>query len=133
MALWVMGGCGLLFLVCGDLIASVFTLDREVALLTAQLLVLAAVFQVFDAVATVHLCALRNVGDTRFTFLATMVAGWGVMLPLTLVLGLYLGLGAVGAWTAMTFELAVLALVTGRRVSGIRRGRVGRLDLLLGR
>ena len=49
-----------------------------------------------------------------------------------LLLGLWLGWGAPGAWLGLTVEIGVLALITGWRVAGIRTGRLGRLDLLLG-
>jgi MATE family multidrug resistance protein len=92
----------------------------------------AAAFQVFDAMAMVHLCALRSAGDTRFTLLLTTVAAWGITVPAALGLGMVLGWGATGAWLGLTVEVIVLALVSGWRVGGLRSGRVGRLDLLLG-
>jgi multidrug resistance protein, MATE family len=132
MALLVMGACGVLFCLAGTAIVSVFTQDTEVALIAESLLLCAAVFQLFDAVVMVNLCALRNVGDTRFTFFATSFAAWFIMVPLTYYLGLQLQLGATGAWCAMIVEFMVLAVITGSRVRGIKDGRVGRLDLLLG-
>lgn len=133
MALLVMGVCGVIFCLAGGAIVSVFTHDAEVAMIAESLLICAAVFQLFDAVVMVNLCALRNIGDTRFTFMATTFAAWFIMLPLTYWLGMELGLGATGAWCGLIVEMMVLAIITGIRVTGVRDGRVGRLDLLLGR
>ncbi len=131
-ALLIMGGCGVLFCFAGAGIVSVFTHDPEVAAIAESLLLCAAVFQLFDAVVMVNLCALRNVGDTRFTFLATSFASWCVMLPLTYLFAINFGMGATGAWCAMIVEFIVLAVISGVRVGGVKDGRVGRLDLLLG-
>lgn len=131
-ALWVMSGCGLLFALFGEWLAGFFNPDPAVTALAGQLMLFGAVFQTFDAAVMVHLCALRGAGDTRFTLAATLAAAWGLTVPLTLALGLWAGWGAPGAWLGLTLEIAVLAWVTGRRVGGLRGGRVGRLDLLLG-
>lgn len=132
LALALMGACGLVFALWGSSLAGLFSRDPEVVRLAAVLLLFAASFQLFDAVATVHLCALRGAGDTRFTLAVTTFTAWGVLVPVTLGLGLGLGWGAEGAWLGLTLEVAALAAVTGWRVAGLGTGRVGRLDLLLG-
>jgi MATE family multidrug resistance protein len=128
-----MGLCGLLFLVVGGPVARLFNPDPAVTRLAGELLLFAAAFQLFDAVATVHLSALRGAGDTRFTLLVTSAAAWLLTVPAAAGLGLALGWGARGAWLGLTLELGVLAGVTGWRISGLASGRVGRMDLLLGR
>ncbi len=133
LAVTLMGTCGFVFLVGGEAICSLFTRDPRVAALAGQLMLFAAAFQVLDAVAMVHLCALRSAGDTRFTFVLTTAASWGLTVPLSLSLGLWLGWGAPGAWLGLTLEMGALAGITAWRVTGVRSGRVGRLDLLLGR
>ncbi|MBV71300.1 MAG: hypothetical protein CMH52_08115 [Myxococcales bacterium] len=131
-ALYIMGLCGCLFLFAGAPIVSLFTHDADVEKIAQTCLLCAAIFQVLDAVVLVNLCSLRSLGDTRFTFAATSFAAWVIMLPLTYFLALSWGLGAVGAWFAMIIEFATLAVLTTRRVSGVRKGTIGRVDLLLG-
>ena len=133
LAVALMSACGLVFALRGQWLASWFSLDPEVVALTGPLLLLAASFQVADAVATVHLCALRGAGDVRFTLLVTLGCAWGLLVPSALGLGLGLGWGARGAWVGLLFEVSALALITGLRVRGLGAGRVGRLDLLLGK
>jgi MATE family multidrug resistance protein len=133
LAVWMMSACGLVFALKGEALASIFSQDAEVVELTGTLMLFAAAFQLFDAVAMVHLCALRSAGDTRFTLLLTTGAAWGLLVPATLLFGLYLGWGAKGAWLGITLEVAFLAVATGWRVTGLANGRVGRMDLLLGK
>ena len=67
LAVMAMGLCGAVFALGGQEIAGAFTKDPEVARIAGTLMFFAAAFQIFDAVAMAHLCALRNAGDTRFT------------------------------------------------------------------
>ena len=109
-----------------------FSQDPKVVEVAGTLMLFAASFQLLDAVAMVHLCALRGAGDTRWSLVATVMTSWGITVPATLFFGLWLGWGAPGAWLGLTLEIATLATITGFRVTGLRKGRVGRLDLLLG-
>ena len=132
LAMVFMGLCGAAFALLGAQTAGLFTLDAEVARLAGTLMLYAAVFQVLDAVATVHLCALRGAGDTTFCLWTTIGCAWGLTVPLTLVFGLWLNWGAPGAYLGITMELLALCVITGLRVRGLAVGRVGRMDLLLG-
>lgn len=127
-----MGTCGVIFVAFGGEIATLFTRDPAVHGLVVQLLMVAAAIQLFDAAAMVQLNGLRGAGDTRFTLAVTALASWGLLVPLSVAFGLGLGWGAPGAWLGLLADVACLALVTGWRASGVIRGRVGRLDLLLG-
>lgn len=127
-----MGLCGVIFVLCGDPIAGLFTTDPAVRALVVKLLAMAALLQLFDAAAMVHFGSLRGAGDTRFTLLVGLGGSWGLLVPLSIALGWYAGWGAVGTWVALSVEVAFIALITARRVAGLGRGRVGRMDLLLG-
>ncbi len=129
----IMAACGVLFAIRGEWLAALFTNDPTVAAIAGTLMLFAAFFQVFDALSMVHLCALRGAGDTRFALIVTTGTSWGLTVPLTLLFALWMGWGAPGAYLALSSELLALALISGIRAGGIEKGRVGRLDLLLGR
>ncbi len=131
-ALTVMGLCGVLFFTCGSQIASLFSQDQSVLLAAGKLLQIAAAFQLFDAIATVHLASLRAAGDMKFCMIISCSGSWGITLPATVLFGACLGWGASGAWLGMLAETLMLAFFTGWRIKGIAQGRIGRLDLLLG-
>ncbi|MCB9548465.1 MAG: MATE family efflux transporter [Myxococcales bacterium] len=133
LALSVMGVCGVFFAVAGGWLGSLFSPDPAVQQLVASLLRIAAIFQLFDAVAMVHLCVLRAAGDTRFSLVVTTACAWGITVPAAWLLGAYAGFGAPGAWVGVTVEIIALAALTTWRMSGMASGRVGRMDLLLGR
>lgn len=132
LALATMGGCGIVFALFGRWLGDWFTDDPAVLALVVELMLWAAAFQLVDAAATVHLCALRGAGDTAFTLRIGLFGSWGLLVPLTFLFALGFGWGAPGAYLALTAELVFLAVVTGLRTTGLVRGKVGRLDLLLG-
>lgn len=132
LAVWLMGAFGLAFALRGAWLTTLYTNDPAVSRLAGVLIIYAAIFQLMDALAIVHLSALRAVGDVKFTLILTTACAWGITVPLTIFLGLGLGWGAHGTYLGITIELAALASITAWRVRGITSGKVGRLDLLLG-
>lgn len=132
LAIGLMSMWSVVFVVQGAAIASLFSSDAAVVAVAARLLLFAAAFQVFDAVAIVHLCALRSAGDTRFTLAVTTLGAWLIQVPATVGLGLHLGWGASGAWLGLTIEILLIAVLTAVRVGRLRTGDIARLDLLLG-
>ncbi len=132
LAVSTMGAFAVVFALGGAEICSLFTLDPEVARIAGSLMLFAAVFQIFDAIAMTHLSALRSAGDARFTLWVTTVTALGLTVPFAVGFGLWLGWGAPVAWCGLTVEIGVLAAVTGWRIRGLEAGRIGRIDLLLG-
>ncbi len=132
LAMILMGACGVLFAVKGDWIVMMFTRDPEVVALAANLMLYAAVFQVCDAIAMVHICALRGAGDTTYTMWVTSLCAWVFTVPCAWFFGMHAGWGAPGAYLGLTLEIIVLSFVTYWRVRRIGQGTLGRLDLLLG-
>ncbi|WP_434347064.1 MATE family efflux transporter [Myxococcus virescens] len=110
------GGAG--FMALGGLVFALFpqSLARlagapdDVLPLVVPLLMVSAIFQVFDGVQGVGAGVLRGTGDTRFTFLANMVGHYAIGLPLTLLLGFKLGLGVVGIWWGLCAGLITVAV-----------------------
>lgn len=100
-------------------IAAAYTTDAAVAMLAAQLLVFAALFQLPDAVQVATSCAIRAYKVTRAPMVIHLTAFWGLCLPLGCVLGLApqwmpwrpaQALGAQGFWMALVAGLAIAAL-----------------------
>ena len=132
LAMAFMGVCGIGFAVFGRELAFLFSRDPEVIAIAADLMRYAAIFQLFDAVATVHLCAMRGAGDNRFSLILTTLTSWVLFVGGTLTFGVWLALGVSGMYLALTLEIFALAVITAFRVRGIATGSIGRMDLLLG-
>lgn len=111
----VMMAGAVVFVLAPDLLIAPFGAGPEVAHIARQLLFVAAIFQLLDALATVTFFSLDGAGDTRFTLVSSVAMSWGVKLPLGVGLATWGGYGAVGAWIGLTAELAMLLLLLGWR------------------
>jgi len=59
--------------------------------------------------------SLQGAGDTRGTMWVIIRAMWLIRLPLAYYLVIVAGLGAMGAWVAMTLSMTVQGLFMARR------------------
>jgi MATE family multidrug resistance protein len=109
LAVGIMAACGLLFWLLPEPLLVPFSATADVVEVAIGLLRIAALFQIFDAVAMVCLSALNGAGDVRFSMILTVAAAWLVKLPLGWALALPLSMGAVGAWLGLTGEIIVVA------------------------
>lgn len=87
----------------------------SVIAIAAQLLAIAAAFQVFDGAQTIAAGALRGIKDTRTPALVAAVGYWGIGFVLAWVLGVRLGQGVVGIWWGLAAGLATVALLLNLR------------------
>jgi multidrug resistance protein, MATE family len=112
-------------------IAALYTNNPEVAGAAAGLLVLAALFQVSDAVQVSTAGALRGYKDTRVPMLLLIFAYWVVGLPLGYTLGLTSiwgePMGAAGFWIGLIAGLTAAAVLLSLRLRVVTRrfGRMG--------
>jgi MATE family multidrug resistance protein len=90
-------------------IANVYTDDRGVAAMAAQLLLLAAVFQFSDGVQVTANGALRGLKDTTIPMAITAFAYWGIGMPVGWWLAFRAGFGARGMWMGLIAGLTVAA------------------------
>ena len=106
-----MGALGLVFIFGGTFLTRIIS-DQPVHLQeTPALLVICGVVQVFFAVTMVLRQGLRGVGDTRWTFLITTLASWGLRLPAAWLLGVVLGMGLRGIWLGLCGEIVLRAVL----------------------
>jgi MATE family multidrug resistance protein len=95
-----------------------FTTDPDVIALGRHLMIIAALFQLFDGLQVVGGGALRGAGDVRFPFVATTFAHWVIGFPCAILLGFTLHMGVTGIWWGLAAGLvAVAALLVVRFVT----------------
>lgn len=116
-----MSGTALTFALAGQLIATGFVSETEVITLAARLLVIAAIFQLFDGAQVVGIGALRGMHDVKVPTAINFVAYWVLALPAAYFLGVKGPLGPTGIWLGLAAGLLVAAVALLLRF--IRRTR----------
>jgi len=103
------------FAVGGEWLARGFVNDSEVIALAAQLLVVAAIFQLFDGAQVIGSGALRGLADVRVPAVITFISYWLLAIPGGYALGLHTSLGAVGIWIGLAAGLAIAGALLALR------------------
>jgi MATE family multidrug resistance protein len=98
-----------IFVLTGRGLAGWFISSEAIITLTAQLLLIAGIFQLFDGIQIVSSGALRGFEDTRVPMVIGAVAYWGIALPVSGALAFGTGLGAPGIWVGFVAGLASAA------------------------
>jgi len=109
------------FALAGRQITAAFTPAVEVADLAARLLLVAAIFQLFDGVQVISSGALRGLTDVRIPTAITFVAYWMIALPLAYGLAFRTSLGPVGVWTGLATGLGCAAIMLAWRFHRMTR------------
>ena len=100
-------------------------LEAVVALAVPMLLVV-ALFQVFDGLQITFACALRGLNDTKVPAVIAFLAYWGVGVTMAVVLATPLGYGPVGVWWGVLLGLlAGTIMLSWRGIATWRRLRAG--------
>jgi len=114
-------------------IASAYTSDATVIALAAQLLLLAAIFQLSDATQVITSCAIRGYKVTRSPMVIHLTAFWVFALPLGYVLGIAPSwlpwrpeqpMAAQGFWIALILGLTIAALGLVLLLRQVARSRI---------
>lgn len=86
-----------------------YTADASVIALAAQILPLAAAFQLFDGTQVVAGGVLRGMGRPDAAAIVNLFGYYGVALPCAYASGFVFGHGLVGIWTSLALGLTLVA------------------------
>jgi MATE family multidrug resistance protein len=89
--------------------------------LAAQLLAVAALFQLFDGSQVVAAGALRGLTDVKVPTVITFIAYWVISLPVAYALAFHTRLGPLGIWTGLAVGLACAAVLLAGRFARLTR------------
>lgn len=109
--------CLIVYALLGGAIVDAMSAGDAVLAGRATLLVhVSLVFLVADAANVIARGVLRGASDVRYAAVVGIATSWLTTPPLTLLLGVAWGLGAVGGWIGLAFEITVGASLFWWRV-----------------
>lgn len=113
----------LVFAVGGEWLSAQFVNDAAVIALAAKMLIVAALFQLFDGAQVIGAGILRGLTDVRVPTAITFVAYWLIALPGGYWWGVHRGAGALGVWAALAAGLAFAGIFLAARFAFLTRTR----------
>lgn len=103
--------CGVIMVIFRFQLPTLYIDNEAVVNLAAQLLIIAAFFQLSDGIQLVVLGALRGMQDVKIPSVLTFIAYWVISIPLSLILAIYFEMRAVGVWIGLFVGLTIASIM----------------------
>jgi multidrug resistance protein, MATE family len=94
-------------------LVAIFTNDPGITKLAVSLLMIAAIFQLFDGLQVVMIGALRGTADTRTAMWLNILGWWIVSLPISILLCFHFKQGVHGIWVGLCVGDILIAVLLG--------------------
>ncbi len=102
---------GIAFVVLRNVLPYMFTNDQQVITIAARLLIVAAIFQVFDGLQVVMLSTLRGMADVKIPMIIAFFAYILFGIPTSYVLSFQLNIGPFGIWLGYLVGLGTAGIL----------------------
>ena len=102
---------GLVFVVARNVLPFLFTTDPKVIEIAAALLIIAAIFQVFDGLQVIMLSTLRGMEDVKLPMFIAFFAYLLVGIPTSYLLTFIFGFGPQGIWYGYLVGLGLAGIL----------------------
>jgi len=107
----VMGIAGIIFMFLRTFLVRLYINDSEVIEIASSLLIIVAAFQLSDGIQVTGLGILRGIMDIYIPTLMTLIAYWGIGIPLGYYLARYQDMGVSGIWYGLLAGLSCSAIM----------------------
>lgn len=108
--------CGIGFLLLRYQLPRLFSPDKEVISQAASLLMVAAIFQLFDGLQVICLGILRGIADVKVPMLIAGLSYLGIGLPTSYLCAFTFRMGPVGIWYGFVVGLATTGVLLAIRI-----------------
>jgi MATE family multidrug resistance protein len=98
------------YAILGHSIANAFNSDAAVVGLTANLLLVAGIFQVADGLQVTAMGGLRGLADVRVPMIFAFTYYWLCAIPVGYIAAFVFNAGAIGIWTGLAIGLFIAAI-----------------------
>lgn len=106
---------GIFIFILAPNLVKIFTNDIEIISLSVYVLRIIVFVQPFLAITMVIASALQGAGDTKYPMYLTLIGIWTFRVGLGYILSNIFGLGLIGIWLALSFDIAIRGIVLLRR------------------
>lgn len=115
---------GLIFITFREFLPKLYISDKDVVAIASSLLVIAALFQIFDGTQAVGIGILRGLTDVKIPTAITFISYWVISLPIAYLLGFIFKLGVQGVWIGLLIGLTSSATMLTWRFNHKSKHRI---------
>jgi len=102
---------GVMFIIFRRLLPQIYINEIEVIDLAANILIVAALFQMSDGIQATGAGILRGLTDVKIPMLIIFISYWLLGIPIAYILGFYFQYGTIGIWVGLLIGLTMVALL----------------------
>jgi MATE family, multidrug efflux pump len=124
MGISVMLVSGTIFIFFRNFLPTLYINDKSVIGIASSLLIVAAIFQIFDGTQAVGIGILRGLTDVKIPTLITFISYWVIGLPAAYLFGFISGFGVVGVWIGLLLGLMASAILLTLRFNYKSKQRI---------
>ena len=106
-----MGFVGLVYVIFRNQLPFLFSTDPQVISIASTLLLMCAIYQIFDALQLAGIASLRALMDVKIPLLFSSLSYYCICLPSGYLFGHVIGLGPIGVWLGLLFGLMVASIL----------------------
>lgn len=99
---------GIIFIFLRNQLPHFYVNNIKVISTASSLLIIAALFQIFDGMQATGIGVLRGLMDVKIPLMVSIITYWFIGIPIGALLGFHFKLGAVGVWTGLLISLILL-------------------------
>lgn len=120
----IMLSMALIFLILHQQLPKLFSKELNIIHMASNLLLFAAMFQLFDGTQVTALGILRGMEDVKFPTYITFIGYWIIALPLAYLFGFTLNLQVYGVWLSLSIALLFVSLALYLRIKYLLKQRM---------
>lgn len=109
-AITIMFCFGISFIILKNILPEFYVNDFEVIKIASSLLIVAALFQIFDGMQATGIGVLRGLMDVKIPLLISILSYWFIGIPVGAILGFYFKMNALGIWIGLLIGLMILGI-----------------------
>lgn len=111
-----MGLMAIGFVLFKNILPELFTAEKDIISITSQLLLIAALFQLFDGAQVTAIGILRGLEDYKFPTYLAFIGYWLLALPLCYLFAFVMKYEVIGIWLGLSVGLAFVAITLYLRI-----------------
>ena len=121
LAVGVMACFGIFFVIFRNFLPTLYVSDNEVINIASNLIIIAAMFQIFDGMQASGVAILKGLTDVKIPMLFSFFSYWIISIPIGALFGFYFQMGVVGIWIGLSLGLALVGIFTATRFNRLSR------------